>query len=142
MKKLCGIGVLAIVFLVPSVVHAQTVLLRGTILDPSGAVIPGADLKASQAGKVVAERKSDATGNFSFDLPAGDYRLEVSAPEFRPYSQTVRVTPNMRPLSISLVVATINAAVDVAPTEDRVSLNDDANLTSTSITGDTIKALP
>ena len=48
----------------------------------------------------------------------------------------------MRPLSISLLVATVNAAVDVAPTEDNVALDDDANLTSTSITGDTIKALP
>ena len=140
--KLCGITVLAIVFLCASIASAQTVLLRGTILDPSGAVIPGADLRVFQAGKVVGERKSDTTGNFSFDLPAGEYRLEVSAPEFRPYAQNVRLTPNMRPLSISLAVAAINAAVDVAPTEDHVSLEDDANLTSTSISGDTIKALP
>src|SRR6266478_4515179 len=125
-----------------STVNAQTILLRGTVLDPSGAVIPGADLKLFQGNRLVGERKTDATGNFSFDVTAGDYRLEVSAPEFRPHNQNVRVTPNMRPLSISLLVATVNAAVDVAPTQDNVALDDDANLTSTSITGDTIKALP
>jgi hypothetical protein len=125
-----------------STVNAQTILLRGTVLDPSGAVIPGADLKLFQGNRLVGERKTDATGNFSFDVTAGDYRLEVSAPEFRRHNQNVRVTPNMRPLSISLLVATVNAAVDVAPTEDNVALDDDANLTSTSITGDTIKALP
>src|SRR2546427_9175256 len=140
--KLYGISVLAIMFRSASIAPAQTVLLRGTILDPSGAVIPEADLKVSQGGKVLGERKSDTTGNFSFDLPAGDYRLEVSAPDFRTHVQNVRVTPNIRPLSISLSLAVVNAAVDVAPTEDHVSLEEDANLTSTSISGDTIKALP
>src|SRR5438477_7623283 len=48
----------------------------------------------------------------------------------------------MRPLSIPLAVATVNAAVDVAPTEDKVSLEQDANLTSTTITGDQVKDLP
>ena len=137
-----GISVLALMFLSASIATAQTMLLRGTILDPSGAVIPEADLKVTQGGKVLGERKSDTTGNFSFDLPAGDYRLEVSAPDFRTHVQNVRVTPNIRPLSISLSLAVVNAAVDVAPTEDHVSLEEDANLTSTSISGDTIKALP
>jgi hypothetical protein len=51
------------------------------------------------------------------------------------------VTPNMRPLSISLVVAAVSAAIDVPTTDDHVALEDDANLTCTSISGDTIKAL-
>jgi hypothetical protein len=125
-----------------SVVNAQTVLLRGTVLDPSGAVIPGADLKVSQANRVVAERQSDATGNFAFDLVAGDYRLEVSAPAFRTRAQNVRVVPNIRPLAISLTVAAVDAAVDVTANDDTVSLDEDSNSTSTSLSDDTIKALP
>ncbi len=140
--NLYRIILIAVLFLSASVASAQTVLLRGTVLDPSGAVIPEADVRLSQAGKIVGERKSDATGNFAFDVVAGDYRLDVSAPDFRPHAQNVRVTPNMRPLSISLVVAAVNAAIDVATNDDRVGLEDDANLTSTSISGDTIKALP
>jgi hypothetical protein len=122
--------------------NAQTVLLRGTILDPSGAVIPGADIKVSQADRVVSERKSDATGNFSFDLTAGDYKLEASVEGFRPYRQNVRVVPNIRPVSISLSIAAADAAVNVAAADDTVSLDEDSNLTSTSLTGDIIKALP
>src|SRR5262245_65111555 len=129
-------------FFSESVARAQTVLLRGTILDPSGAVIPEADVKVSKGGRIAGERKSDATGNFAFDLPAGDYQLQVSAAEFQAYVQNVRVTPNMRPLSVSLVLAGVNAAVDVAPTQDQVTLDEDTNLTSTSISGDTIEALP
>src|SRR5215470_9609148 len=134
--------VFAVLFFSEAVAGAQTVLLRGTILDPSGAVIPEADVKVSEGGRVAGQRKSDPTGNFSFDLPAGDYQLQVSAAEFRPYVQNVRVTPNMRPLSVSLVLAGVNATVDVASTDDHVSLDEDVNLTSTSISGDTIQALP
>src|SRR6516162_10503998 len=125
-----------------AVANAQTVLLRGTVLDPSGAVIPAADLKVSQNDRVVAQRKSDATGNFAFDLPAGDYRLEASAPDFKRYTQNVRVVPNIRPLSISMTVASVDAAVDVTANDDTVNLDEDSNLTSTSVSDDTIKALP
>src|SRR5437763_12929547 len=105
-----GVIALAILLLSVSVVDAQTIRLRGTVLDPSGAVIPGADFKVSQGNKIVGEGKSDATGNFSLDVPAGEYRVEISAEEFKPHSQNVRVAANMRPLQISLTVATQNTA--------------------------------
>jgi hypothetical protein len=140
--KFRGIFVMACLLLSASSIYAQTVLLRGTVLDPSGAVIPGADLKVSQGERIAGQRKSDATGNFAFDLPAGDYKLEVSAPEFKVHVQNVRVVPNIRPLSISLSVATLNAAVDVAANDDTVGLDEDSTLTSTSISDETIKALP
>ncbi len=140
--RVCGILALFSILFSASVAGAQTVLLRGTVLDPSGAVIPGADLKVSQGDRVIAERKSDATGNFAFELTAGDYKIEASASEFKSHVQNVRVIPNIRPISISLAVATVNAAVDVAANDDTVSLEDDANLTTTSISDDTIKALP
>src|SRR5262245_14632577 len=130
--KRWGIVALAVFLLSVSVVAAQAVRLRGTVLDPSGAVIPEADIKISQGNRDVAEAKSDATGNFSFDLPSGEYRLAISAADFRPYQQNVRVTANMRPLSIALAVATISAVVDVGQADDKVSLEDDAKLTSTT----------
>jgi len=140
--KFWGILALAFLLLSASVVNAQTVRLRGTVLDPSGAVIPGADLKVSQGNQVTGEGKSDATGNFSFDVPAGDYKLDISAAAFKPHSQNVRAAANMRPLQISLAVATLNAAVDVTTRDDRVSLEQDANLTSVTINDDQVKDLP
>ena len=87
-----------VIFLLSALlVHAQTIRLRGTVLDPSGAVIPEADLKVTQGSSIVAEGKTDATGAFSLDMPAGDYRLEVSRDGFRPRQQNVRVAANMRP---------------------------------------------
>src|SRR2546427_1323451 len=136
-----GVIALAILLLSVSVVNAQTIRLRGTILDPSGAVIPGADVKVSQGNKVIGEGKSDATGNFSFDVPAGEYKVEISAAEFKPHTQNVRVAANMRSVQVSLAVATLNAAVDVAPTDDKVSVEQDAQLTPTNPTEDAIKRL-
>jgi hypothetical protein len=85
-----------------SVLIAQTPRLTGTVLDPSGAVIPGVGVKVLQGTTPVRESKTNETGNFSFDLPAGDYRLEVTMDAFRPHQQNVRVTANMRPLRIPL----------------------------------------
>ncbi|HMF02810.1 MAG TPA: carboxypeptidase regulatory-like domain-containing protein [Terriglobia bacterium] len=133
---------LTILLLSASVVNAQAIRLRGTVLDPSGAVIPEADVKISQGNRVVIEGKSDSTGNFSFELPAGEYRVETSAAAFRSHQQNVRVAPNMRSLSITLALATLNAVVDVGQPDDKVSLEDDAKLTSTTIAGDDIKNLP
>ena len=133
---------LTILLLSASVVNAQAIRLRGTVLDPSGAVIPEADVKISQGNRVVIEGKSDSTGNFSFELPAGEYRVETSAAAFRSHQQNVRVAPNMRSLSITLALATLNAVVDVGQPDDKVSLEDDAKLTSTTIAGDDIKSLP
>src|SRR5262249_5337278 len=140
--KLCRVIALIVLSLSASVLSAQTARLRGTVLDPSGAVIPEAEVKISQGTRSVAEAKSDATGNFSFDLAAGEYRLEISAAEFKPHQQNVRVTPNMRPLAIALTVATVNAVVNVGQADDKVSLEDDAKLTSTTLAGDDIKNLP
>src|SRR5439155_9433447 len=83
---------------------AQPARLSGRVLDPSGAVIAQASVKATQ-GTVVKEGKTDGAGNFLLELPPGDYRLEVTVPDFKTFQQTVRLAPNMAPLSISLVVA-------------------------------------
>jgi hypothetical protein len=133
---------LVVFLLSASVASAQAIRVRGTVLDPSGAVIPGIDIKLSQGNRSVAEGKSDATGNFAFDVPAGDYRLDVSAPDFRPYQQNVRVNASMRPLSVTLNVAVVNAVIDVGQPDDNVTLEDDAKLTATTLAGDDIKNLP
>src|SRR5262245_9244710 len=134
--KQCAAIALAIILLSASIATAQTIRLRGTVLDPSGAVIPEADIKLTQGNRDVSEKKSDATGNFSFDVPAGEYRVEISAPNFKSHQQNVRVNANMRPLSVALAVATVDAVVNVGQADDKVSLEDDAKLTATTLTGD------
>jgi hypothetical protein len=58
--------------------------ISGTATDPAGAVIPGAQVKATNnATAAVLTTSSDSSGNFRFSLiPAGDYKIEISAPNF------------------------------------------------------------
>jgi hypothetical protein len=125
-----------------SLLQAQSLKLTGTVFDPSRAVIPDAEVQILQGTSLIREGKTNSTGSFSFDLPAGDYKLEVSVEAFNPHRQDVRLTPNMRPLSIALSVAAPTAVVDVPDQDDRVGIDADTNLTSQVLQGDALKNLP
>jgi hypothetical protein len=60
----------------------ETGSLRGQILDPTGAVIPGAAITVSQGNKVITTRSGqDSVYNFRA-LPTGNYSLSVDAKGF------------------------------------------------------------
>src|SRR5438034_818476 len=60
--------------------------INGTVTDPSGAVVAGASVKATNtATAVVLTTTTTSEGQFSFqDLPLGTYKVEVSSSGFRP----------------------------------------------------------
>src|ERR1051326_6616541 len=69
-----------------SVVGAQ---ISGVVTDPTGAVIPGAQVKATQTDSGQT-RTTVSTSNGSYalpNLPVGPYRLEVTNAGFQGYVQ-------------------------------------------------------
>ena len=64
--------------------------ISGTATDPSGAAVPGVEIKLTQLETGVARTAiSDGTGNYVVsNLPLGPYRLEASKMGFRTYVQT------------------------------------------------------
>src|SRR5262245_37550256 len=84
----------------PAQAPPATPRLRGTVADPTGGLMPSVDIAILRGLSLVKAMKTDAVGAFSFDIPAGEYQMAVTAPDFKVYTQTVRVTPNMRPLAI------------------------------------------
>ncbi|HXX24310.1 MAG TPA: TonB-dependent receptor plug domain-containing protein, partial [Terriglobia bacterium] len=57
--------------------------IQGKVVDPLGAVVPGADVVLLQNGKAVSSTKSDQEGNFAFTpVEAGQYLVRVTAPGF------------------------------------------------------------
>ena len=64
--------------------------ISGTAMDPSGAAVPGVEIKLTQLETGVARTAtSDGTGNYVVsNLPLGPYRLEASKMGFRTYVQT------------------------------------------------------
>ncbi len=91
MKKLCGpyflLVLFAAIFLFAISASSQTIEkgeISGTVLDPTGAAIPDASVKIIQVG-TGSERTltTGADGRFAANLlPAGEYRIEVSAKGF------------------------------------------------------------
>ena len=63
----------------------QAAVLRGTVSDPAGAVVPGATVEARNSA--TGARQQTATspeGSYHLALPAGRYELTVTAAGFRP----------------------------------------------------------
>src|SRR5216117_2508585 len=67
-----------------------TAQISGTAKDQSGAVLPGVEIRATQAETGVARTTvTNETGSYVLpNLPIGPYKLEASLPGFRTYAQT------------------------------------------------------
>src|SRR5215467_522866 len=85
-----------------------TAQISGTVKDPSGALLPGADITATQTETgIVRNTVSNETGSYVIPtLPLGPYKLEVSLPGFRTFVQAgIVLQMNSNP--------TINASLEV-----------------------------
>src|SRR6266545_2304546 len=89
--KLCLHSLLLLVTLTPATVWAQVYSgsLTGIIKDPSGAVVPGAAVKLTDANKGYSlDVTSDESGRYLLrSIPPGTYRLSIVASGFRAYVQ-------------------------------------------------------
>src|SRR5262245_59579823 len=139
MRKLFIFG---LILLTATVGLAQSARLRGKVLDSSGLIMPGATVKVYQGDKLVKEGITGATGDFDISINAGDYKLEIAAPDFETKTQMVKVTPNLAPLSVSLTLAVLATNVDVTETSTGVSVDADSSLSTTTLSGDAIAELP
>lgn len=72
----------------------------GTVTDQSGAVLPGAQVTATNEGTgLTRETKSNSSGQYQIlDLPEGSYTISVTASGFKPFKRT----------GIQLVIGQVN----------------------------------
>jgi catecholate siderophore receptor len=92
---------------------AKKPILRGRVVDPNHAGIPGADIWASGNGLLSSSAVSDRNGEFSLTLDAGEYHLRVSAEGFAETTETVSLMADFEPVEIVLPVAASNAIVTI-----------------------------
>lgn len=86
----------------------------GTVTDPTGAVVPGADVTLSNAVTDYKQTaKSGADGTFRFvNVPFNQFRLEVQAPGFQAYTQDLAVHTQV-PLQVKAQLALAGASQTV-----------------------------
>src|SRR5664279_3602781 len=79
--------------------------VRGTVTDPSGAVIPGATVHlTNQVSGLDQSAVTDATGQFLFaNIPFNPYKVDVSANGFAPLSQSFEIR-SIVGINLSLVL--------------------------------------
>jgi hypothetical protein len=97
--------------------------VNGTVLDPSGAVVPNATVEIhNPVSQLDRSATTDATGKFSFpNVPFNPYHLSVSASGFAPHSQDIDVRSSVPlNLKINLAIAASNTSVTVESGADLV----------------------
>ena len=114
--------------------------LNGTVLDSSGAVVPGASVTLTSSERSFTRiSTSESNGHYVFTLlPPGTYSLRVEKTAFKAYSQT-GITLNLgqpATLDITLEVGAVSQQVEVtasAPLLNTTNPNIATDLTSTQV---------
>src|SRR5712664_3715683 len=92
--------------------------INGTVTDPSGAVVPNAQVKATETATSIDHNTvTTGDGQFAFqDIPLGMYKVSVAATGFAPYTvDKVEVTAGtIYTLPIKLSVGQAAATVEVS----------------------------
>jgi hypothetical protein len=126
---------------------AQTVTgaIRGTITDPSGAIVSGAAVTATNtASGVATATKTNGAGDYSIRfLQIGQYNLTVVAPGFAtadygPFSLEIDQTAKIDiPLHVGATTATVNVSEQMQPI-----LNTESATLGETFTQNTIESIP
>lgn len=132
-------------FLLASSVFAQnsTGSLHGTVMDPSGAIIPGASVVLSGNGKTVSTT-SGGTGAYHFNgLAPGHYSVNTTIEGFTPFAlpDMAIVAGKSKTLNISMSIAVQQQKVQVTAESNTIDTSPDSNANSVVIKGKDLDAL-
>ncbi|HZR32801.1 MAG TPA: TonB-dependent receptor [Terriglobales bacterium] len=118
MRRLLGTSVLLLLFAVAGYAQTFRGAINGTVTDPSGAVVPNANVKAvNNATGVTNAMTTTSNGQFAFqDLPLGSYKVSVSASGFRPIAvDNVIVTAgSIYTLPVKLALGQESTSIEVS----------------------------
>ena len=109
--------------------------LRGKVVDPNGAPIPGAQIALNESnGHLNLSTRTDRDGMFSFRLTTGNYSIVVIAEGFAGTSRAVNVRQNSAPdIEVVLPVATVDGTVTVTDTSTPTAAITSATKTLTAL---------
>src|ERR1035441_6150679 len=128
----------------PASAQQKTGIVKGTLTDDSGAVIPAAAVSLT-AGGTRKTVQAQADGVYTFiGLAPGDYTVGVTFPGFSPFSKLVTVSAGgtvQLPIQLSISTEKEEITVKGEPGAS-VSVEPDNNATALVIKGEDLMALP
>ena len=126
-------------------VYAQTARFLGLVTDPQDAAVPNAQvLIVNQESAVQLETKTDASGNYTLPyLPAGHYRIVVTAPGFNTVdnSNVNLGVGQALVFNVQLLVGSTQASVSVEAGSGAGQVHTDNAEISGTITGKEVAGL-
>jgi hypothetical protein len=107
--------------------QVTTTSISGTVIDPSGASVPDADVVATNVGTGLTRvAKTGSAGEYRIDqLPIGQYQVEIASQGFKKFVRK-GVT-----LEINLI-ARVDASLEVGAASESVAVTGEASLVNTS----------
>src|SRR5208282_2062359 len=120
--KCCGVLIFALaLFTCGRLLAGVTASISGTVTDPSGGVVAGANVTATNVDTGVATTlTTNAQGFYSFQsLPLGNYTISVQQSGFKGYAQTGLV------LNVNDALV-IDVPLQVGATNEKVEVSSDA----------------
>lgn len=118
--------------------------VHGTVVDPDGALVPGASITLAPATGRSVTGTSKADGTYTLrGVPPGTYILTVTASGFAPFvKEGVRVSQGANLTDdIKLAIAAEAQQVTVQADTASLSVDPENNASSTTISGDALQAL-
>lgn len=131
------------IFAASSFAQAPAGRLRGQITDPTGAVIPQADITIKNSSGLVVAGKSGGAGEYDFrSLAPGKYTVSVTAKGFAPATQEIEIIAGQdKKIDIALEILVKEEDIQVHGDAATVSTNPDNNASSLTISGKDLDAL-
>jgi hypothetical protein len=134
-----GVAAIALALVVlPGFAQTFRGAINGTVTDPSGAVVPNAQVKATEAATGIDHNAVTTNdGQFSFqDIPLGFYKVTVTAPGFPPYAvdkvevvagtiYTLPVKLTMQAQATTVEVSAAALALDTTTQTQTMTINED-----------------
>jgi hypothetical protein len=137
-------GLMAVLFTATLWAQGTTSRIVGTVLDQSGAAVPGATVTAQREGTTALTTQTDDDGGYVFDLvQPGTYTITVERQGFKRYVSSNNTVLVNQPATINarLEVGDVSAVVSVEATAEQVQTASSGNFGST-VEQRTIEALP
>jgi hypothetical protein len=137
--------VLFCLLFVPVALCAQSptpTTIHGSVADPDGGVIPGATVTFAPARGRSVVVTTGTDGGYSAPVPAGTYTVTVTMNGFATYvKQGVVASSQAQTLNIRMAIETETETVQVQATGAQLSVDPEANASSTVIKGADLDAL-
>ena len=129
----------------PATVFGQesTGTIRGRVLDPTGAVIPNAQVTVTSPSGKAASAVSDGTGSYQVrGLAAGAYTVNATTAGFAPFTSTVTVNGGQtKTLNIAMQIQMEQQQVQVEADAPTVDTSPDSNANAVVLKGKDLDAL-